>query len=177
MNFFQKTCKKDLNRTSEHHHQTSHIRKSLRIKFQLKLTVFNFYTKLTQKRCFQSKKEKQKIAIKFCLQNQSRFQISVSTNNSVYLKQFSQKRILPNKTGKNEHHHRILNSNYSAISDKNYGKNCYLDSSVFLTPSLLLTMLRNNEKNLRKDTLWVRNIVQEERGILNTLFKIPIFCH
>ena len=45
-------------------------------------------------------------------------------------------------------------------------------------PFSLLTMLRNNERILRRAMLWVRNIVWEKGGILNALFKIPIiFCH
>ena len=45
-------------------------------------------------------------------------------------------------------------------------------------PFPLLTMLRNNEQKLHQAMLWVCNIVWEERGILNTLFKIPIiFCY
>ena len=47
----------------------------------------------------------------------------------------------------------------TTISDKNYGKNCDLDNSVFLPHSPRLTMLRNNEQNLRQAMLWFRNIV------------------
>ena len=51
----QKTNK---NRTSESHHQILHIQNSLGIKFQLKLTILNLLTKLTQQEYIQSKKEK-----------------------------------------------------------------------------------------------------------------------
>ena len=34
---------------SEHHHRILHIRNSLGIKFQLKLKILNFWTKLIQK--------------------------------------------------------------------------------------------------------------------------------
>ena len=56
MDFFDKTWKKGENRTSEHHHRTFHLQNSLGIKFQLKLTVLTFWSKLTQKEYFQSKK-------------------------------------------------------------------------------------------------------------------------
>ena len=54
---------------------------------------------------------------------------------------------------------KLVITTVTTISDKNYGKNCCLDNFVLLTPSLLLTMLRNNEKNLPQCTLWVRNIL------------------
>ena len=56
------------------------------------------------------------------------------------------------------------------ISQKNYGKNCYLGNFVFLPPFLLLIMLRNNEQNLRQTMLQVRIIVQGERGIFKHNF-------
>ena len=37
-------------------------------------------------------------------------------------------------------------------------------------PFPFLTMLRNNERSLRQAMLWVRNIVQEERGNFNRTF-------
>ena len=43
---------------SENHHQIWQIQTSLRIKFQLQLTVLNFWTKLTKNMCFWSKNEK-----------------------------------------------------------------------------------------------------------------------
>ena len=39
---------------------------------------------------------------------------------------------------------------FQTISDRNYGKSCYLDNFVFLPSSPILTMLRNNEQNLRE---------------------------
>ena len=66
------------------------------MKLQLKLITLCFRTKLTQKGYLRSRKEKKiKITIKFYIcSNQSRFQISASTNNFELLKQFSQTRIL-----------------------------------------------------------------------------------
>ena len=43
------------NRKSEHHHEILHIWISLGTKFQLKLIIFSFWTKFTQKRYFQLK--------------------------------------------------------------------------------------------------------------------------
>ena len=45
------------NRKSEHHHGILHIWINLGIKFQLKLIILTFWTKLTQERYFQSKAE------------------------------------------------------------------------------------------------------------------------
>ena len=47
---------------------------------------------------------------------------------------------------------------FQTVSDKNYEENCYLGNLVFL-PLSLLTVLSNNEQNLRQAMLWVRNIV------------------
>ena len=58
MNFFDKTCKKGLKQNKWTLPWIFQIRNSLGIKFQLKLTNLNFWTKLTQKRYFWSKKEK-----------------------------------------------------------------------------------------------------------------------
>ena len=52
IDFFNKTCKKGLYRTSEHHHRILHIRNSLGNKFKLKLTILSFWTKYTQKGYF-----------------------------------------------------------------------------------------------------------------------------
>ena len=38
------------------------------------------------------------------------------------------------------------------------------------TPFPFLTMLRNNEQNLRQAMLWVRNIVHGDRGIFKLTF-------
>ena len=45
--------------------QILYIQNSLGTKFQLKLTILNFWTKLTQKGYFHSKKEKKMKIIKF----------------------------------------------------------------------------------------------------------------
>ena len=52
--------KKVYNIISEHHHRILHIRNSLGIKFKLKLTILDFWTRLTQKGYFLSKKVKNK---------------------------------------------------------------------------------------------------------------------
>ena len=44
-----------------------HIRKSQSTKFQLKVAILTFWTKLAQKSCFQSKTEKVNTAIQFCI--------------------------------------------------------------------------------------------------------------
>ena len=56
MDFFDKTCK-EMSKTEENYRQILHIRNSLGIKFQVKLTILNYWTKLTQKGYFQFKKE------------------------------------------------------------------------------------------------------------------------
>ena len=45
--FQENLQKKNKNRISEHHHQVLHIQNSLGIKFQLKLTILNLWTRLT----------------------------------------------------------------------------------------------------------------------------------
>ena len=57
MYFLDKTCEKGLKQEREHHHRILHIRNSLGTQFQLKLKILNFWTKLTQKRYFQSIKQ------------------------------------------------------------------------------------------------------------------------
>ena len=47
----------------------------------------------------------------------------------------------------------------ATISDKNYGKNLLFWQFRVSNSFPLLTMLRNNEQNLRQAMLWVRNIV------------------
>ena len=46
-----------------------------------------------------------------------------------------------------------------AISNKNYGKNCYFNKFLFLPTSLTL---RKNEQNLCQAMLWVHNTVHGE---------------
>ena len=58
--FFQQNLQNEVqNRISEYPHRILHIQNSVGIKFQLKLTILNFWSKLTQKGYFQFKKEKQ----------------------------------------------------------------------------------------------------------------------
>ena len=99
----QKTNK---NRTREHHHQILHIQNSLGIKFQLKLTILNVWTKLIQQEYIQSKKEKLKITIEFCI-----FELvpNFSFSKQLWrLKEFCQTSILPSKNRKNQRHYWIL---------------------------------------------------------------------
>ena len=63
----------------------------------------------------------------------------------------------------------------STISNKNYGKNCYLDNLILKHSSTLITMLRNNEQKLRQGMLWVRKIVQGERGNFKHFLKFPYY--
>ena len=55
--FWTKLAKKGLKQEKEHLHRILHIRNNVGAKFQLKLTILNFWTKLTQKEYFQSKKK------------------------------------------------------------------------------------------------------------------------
>ena len=56
--FLNKTCTKwSKAKKKENHHRVLQIRNSLGTKFQFKLIILNFWTKLTQKGYFQSKKE------------------------------------------------------------------------------------------------------------------------
>ena len=59
MDFSGKTCKnRSRTEKSEYHHRILHVRNSLGTRFQLKLTILNFWTKLTQKGYLKSKKMK-----------------------------------------------------------------------------------------------------------------------
>ena len=99
MDFLDKTCKKGLKQKSEHHHCTLHIPNGL--------TILNFWTKLTQKEYFRSKKEKKKmkITIEFYI-----FQF-VQVPNFSFRKQFRffetsfPKKDTSGGKQKNEHHH------------------------------------------------------------------------
>ena len=51
----------------EHHHRILHNLNRLGTKFQLKLTILNFWTKFAKKWYFQSKKEKVNITTEFCI--------------------------------------------------------------------------------------------------------------
>ena len=51
------------NRKSEHHHSSLHIGTSLGAKFQLKLTVYFFFTKFAQKGYFWTKTEKSHLRV------------------------------------------------------------------------------------------------------------------
>ena len=55
------------NRKSEHPHWILHIQIILRTKFQFKLTILVFWTKLGQKGYFASKSEKINTIIQFCI--------------------------------------------------------------------------------------------------------------
>ena len=50
---------------SDHNHRILHILSSLGTKFQRKLKIFNFWTKLIKNGYFQSKKKKRKMTIEF----------------------------------------------------------------------------------------------------------------
>ena len=54
--FLYKSCKKGLKKNSEHHCKILHIEISLAIKFRHKMTLLNFWMKLTQKGYFRTKK-------------------------------------------------------------------------------------------------------------------------
>ena len=56
--FRQNSQKKGPKGPSVYHHQILYIQNSLGIKFQLKLAILNFWTKLTHKGYFRSKKRK-----------------------------------------------------------------------------------------------------------------------
>ena len=82
---------------------------NITIKFQLKLTILNFWTKFTKKGYFWSKKKKKwKSPSNFTYSNCCRFQISPLTMIFGFLKHMSQNRILPVKKRKNEHRHWIF---------------------------------------------------------------------
>ena len=49
--------------------------------------------------------------------------------------------------------------NFETISDKNYGKNCYLDNFVFLSSLTPLNNVEGNEQNFCQAMLLVRNII------------------
>ena len=52
-----KEKRKKRKKKKEHHRRLLHLRNNLGTKFQLKLTISNFWTKVTQKEYFQSKKK------------------------------------------------------------------------------------------------------------------------
>ena len=70
-------------------------------------------------------------------------------------------------------------SQQATISNKNYGKNCYLDNFGVSLPFPLLTILRNNGEAWVKQCYGFAALYKGRGGrILNALFKIPImFCH
>ena len=89
-------------RKSEHHHWILHIQISLNIMFQLKLTIFIFWTKFVQKGCFLLKNRKSEHHHWFL-----HIWISLDTKFQLKLKIYP-KRVLSVKNGKSEHHHSIL---------------------------------------------------------------------
>ena len=60
------------------------------------------------------------------------------------------------------------------MSDKNCGKNCYLDNFVFLSPSQSEQCWGTMSKTCAKQCYWFTTLGRRKGGILNTLFKIPI---
>ena len=107
MEILHKTCRKGLKQKSEHLHRTLHIQNSLVPKFQLQLTILNFWTKLTKKGYFRSKREKNnenhhqiphiQISLGFKFQLQQPILI--------FLKQIFQIMILLVENRRNEHHY------------------------------------------------------------------------
>ena len=69
--FLNQICPKKLipikNREIEHNYWILHIRISLTTKFQNKLTILIFWTKVAQKAYFPSKTEKLNITTEFCI--------------------------------------------------------------------------------------------------------------
>ena len=107
MIFLKKFPEKGLKEKSEHYHQILSIWKSLGTKFKLKVTILDFWTNLSQKGYFQSKRES----------NENHYwilHIRISLSSIFQLQQFwffginFQKRILPIKSRKNEHHHWVV---------------------------------------------------------------------
>ena len=68
--FWDQICPKRVfpveNGKSEHHHLILHIRNGQGTKFQLKLTILNFWIKFTQKGYSLSKTAKMNITAEFC---------------------------------------------------------------------------------------------------------------
>ena len=116
--FFQQNFQKHIwDRKSEHHHRIWHIRKSLGIKFHLKLTIFNFWAKLMQNGYFQSKREKKwKSQSNLPYSSFSRFQIS-----AWFFDFFSNE-----NRKKNEHHHWILHIRISL------GNKFYFEKTILI---------------------------------------------
>ena len=66
---------------------------------------------------------------------------------------------------------------WPTISDKNYGKKCYLDNFVFLSLSLSEQCWGIMSKTCVKQCYQFTTLYKGRGRILNTLFKIPIiFC-
>ena len=104
----------------DHHHWILHIQINLSTKFQLKLTILNFWTinfwiipikGMSNHK--QNKTKKWKSPSNSTYSNKSWFQISASINNFDFSKQFSQTKILLKKNRKNQHHHWTLHIRFS----------------------------------------------------------------
>ena len=66
MNFLDETSKTRFKtEKKEYHHRILHIRNSLGTNFQFKLTILNFWTKLTKKSISNLENSKMKITIEF----------------------------------------------------------------------------------------------------------------
>ena len=66
----------------------------------------------------------------------------------------------------------------TTISDKNYGKICYLDSFVFLSPSPSEQSWGRISEASVNQCYGFGTLSRGTRGILNALFQFPIiFCH
>ena len=67
---------------------------------------------------------------------------------------------------------------FQSISDKNYGKNCYLDNFLFLPPFPINNIENKWAKILSSDVMSSHHCIGGEGGLLNTFFKFPIiFFH
>ena len=77
-----------------HYHSIFHIQNSIDTKFQLKLTILNFWTKLTQN-------ENDHRILHIQISVGSTFQQTIF----IFWNKFPQKRILPFENRKNKHHH------------------------------------------------------------------------
>ena len=70
---------------------------------------------------------------------------------------------------------------FQTISDKNYGKNRFLDNFLFLPPPPhppLNNVEKQRAKLVSSYVMDSQHCIGGERGFLNRLFEIPItFCH
>ena len=85
----------------EYHHWILHIRINLGTKFQLKLTIWFAGSNLLKKGIPVLKKKKWTPPLNSAYSNQSRYQISVKTDNFDFLDHISSKGVFPVKNRKN----------------------------------------------------------------------------